>query len=138
VLAIAIICVRPSSSSADLGPAEAEMKTTSFQAWCGKRKNNCTVSFEEDRLVVNNKDGISRSQILRIWSDKEMRDFRDRNPMSYYQDVYYVTYKKSDGSDGTGRFIFLNHQVSAQFWNQLQVFLGPGRREVGPSIKVEN
>ena len=89
-------------------------------------------------MLVNGKDGIDKSQILRIWSDKELRNFWDRNPMSYYQDVYYVTYRKSDGSEGTGRFIFLNHQASSQFWNQLQIFLGPDRREVGPSIKVEN
>jgi len=122
---------------ADLGPAETEMKTSAFDAWCGKRNNNCKVSFEVDRLLVNGKDGIDKSQILRIWSDKELRNFWDRNPMSYYQDVYYVTYRKSDGSEGTGRFIFLNHQASSQFWNQLQIFLGPDRREVGPSIKVE-
>jgi hypothetical protein len=123
---------------ADLGPAETEMKTTSFQAWCGKRKNDCTVSFEGERLLVNGKDGISRSQVIRIWSDQEMRNFWDRNPISFYQDVYYVTCKKNDGTEGTGRFIFLNHQVSTQFWNQLQVFLGTDRRDIGPSIKIEN
>ncbi len=122
---------------ADLGPAETDMKSSIFDAWCGKRGNNCKVSFVGDRLLVNGKDGIDKSQILRIWSDKELRNFWDRNPMSYYQDVYYVTYRKSDGAEGTGRFIFLNHQASAQFWNQLQIFLGPDRREVGPSIKIE-
>ena len=122
---------------ADLGPAETEMKTSTFDAWCGKRSNNCKVSFEGDRLLVNGKDGIDKSQILRIWSDKELRNFWDRNPMSYYQEVYYVTYQKSDGSEGTGRFIFLIHQASSQFWNQLQTFLGPDRREVGPSIKIQ-
>ena len=127
----------PTSVHADLGPAETEMKTSSFDAWCGKRGNNCKVSFEGDRMLVNGKDGIDKSQILRIWSDKELRNFWDRNPMSYYQDVYYVTYRKGDGTEGNGRFIFLNQQASAQFWNQLQIFLGPDRREVGPSIKIE-
>jgi len=122
---------------ADLGPAETEMRKSSFNAWCGKRKNDCTVSFEGDRLLVNGTDGINKSQILRVWADKELREFWDRNPMSYYQDVYYVTYRKTDGSEGTGRFIFLNQQESTQFWNNLEIFLGPERRPVGPSIKVE-
>ena len=73
---------------ADLGPAETAMKKSSFNAWCGKRKNDCTVSFEGDRLLVNGTDGINKNQILRIWADKELRDFWDRNPLSYYQDVY--------------------------------------------------
>ena len=131
-----LLVVQP--ALADLGPAETAMKKSSFNAWCGKRKNDCTVSFEGDRLLVNGTDGINKNQILRIWADKELRDFWDRNPLSYYQDVYYVTYKKADGSEGTGRFIFLNHQESTQFWNNLEIFLGPERRQVGPSIKVEN
>jgi hypothetical protein len=40
---------------ADLGPAETEMRTSAFDAWCGKRSNNCKVSFEGDRLLVNGK-----------------------------------------------------------------------------------
>lgn len=125
-------------SFADLGPAETAMKKSSFNAWCGTRKNDCTVSFEGDRLLVNGTDGINKNQILRIWADKELREFWDRG-FSYYQDVYYVTYRKADGSEGTGRFIFLDHrQESKEFWNNLEIFLGSERRQIGPSIKVEN
>jgi len=130
-----LLVVQP--ALADLGPAETAMKKSSFNAWCGKRKNDCTVSFEGDRLLVNGTDGINKNQILRIWADKELREFWDRG-FSYYQDVYYVTYRKADGSEGTGRFIFLDHrQESKEFWNNLEIFLGPERRQVGPSIKVE-
>ena len=57
--------------------------------------------------------------------------------MSYHQDVYYVTYRKSDGAEGTDRLIYLNDKSSVQFLNQLQIFLGPNWREVGPSIKIQ-
>ena len=57
--------------------------------------------------------------------------------MSYHQDVYYVTYRKSDGAEGTGRLIYLNDKSSVQIWNQLQIFLGPNGREVGPSVKIQ-
>ena len=130
------------SVRADLGSAELDRSSQTFQAWCGKPKNDCTVSFENNKMFVNGKDSIDRSQVLRIWSDKVLIPAGFLRPQ-YYQDMHYVSYTKTDGTEGVGVFIFAtgmwgnSNATSSKFWNQLQIFLGPERREIGPSIKIE-
>ena len=119
------------------GEAEDAMADKTFDVWCSKRNNKCTVDFIGDRIVVNKKGGVKRSQVIRIWRDKELRTFMDRNPMSYYQDAFYVTYKKSDGKESTGKFIILHKNTASSFWNRLQSFMGSERREVGPNLQIE-
>lgn len=126
------------SARADLGEAEIGAKSLEYDAFCAFRGNKCTVSFSSDRMVVKKNDGIARAQILRIWEDQELRGFWDRSPGNYYHQVYYVTYKKANGDDATAKFLFINTEAGARFWNTLNIFMGPDRRPVGPSIKVIN
>jgi len=74
---------------------------------------------------------------LKIWRDKEMRSFWDRNPLNYYQDVFYLTYRKDDGAEATGKFIVLHERTGSEFWNRLETLLGSQSRPIGPSIKIE-
>mgnify|MGYP001498103259 CR=1 FL=1 len=124
-------------ASEGFGEAEQGMSNTKFDVWCSKRKNKCTVEFINDRIVVNGKGGVKKSQILRVWRDKELRSFSDRNPMNYYQDAFYITYKRSDGRESTGKFIILHENTASSFWNVLQAFTGSERREVGPNLQIE-
>ena len=80
---------------ADLGEAEIPEKTT-FNIWCGKRKNDCKVSFIGDKLVVNDGLGITRDQVLVIdyfWNS----DNGDH--------TYTIPYKKEDGTQSAGVFL---------------------------------
>jgi hypothetical protein len=122
---------------ADLGAAEAEVSSSSHDAFCAKLGNKCKVIFDKDKMRIGDSDGISRSQVLRIWQDEELRGFWDRTPGNYYYPVYYVSYKKSDGDDSTAKFIFINWPSGLAFWNSLSIFTGPERRTIGPSIQVE-
>ena len=126
------------NARADLGEAEIGIKSLEYDAFCATRGNKCTVSFSSSSMIVNKKDGITRAQILRIWEDQELRGFWDRSPGNYYHPVYYVTYKKANGEDATAKFLFINAEAGARFWNSLNIFMGPDRRPVGPSIKVVN
>jgi hypothetical protein len=123
---------------ADISEAEIGVKSNAFEAFCGTRGNKCSVTFSSERMVVNGGDGISRAQILRIWEDQELRGFWDRTPGNYYHPAYYVTYKKVNGDDATAKFLFINAEAGARFWNSLNIFMGPERRPVGPSIKIVN
>jgi len=123
---------------ADISEAEIGVKSNAFEAFCGTRGNKCSVTFSSERMVVNGGDGISRTQILRIWEDQELRGFWDRTPGNYYHPAYYVTYKKVNGDDATAKFLFINAEAGARFWNSLNIFMGPERRPVGPSIKIVN
>ena len=119
--------------------SETTVNETSFNLWCGQVKNECVVSFEGDRMRVNNNKGIKRDQLLRVWDDQELRDFWRRTPVmnGYYDTVVYATYRKSDGTESTGKFIISSMKTASRFKNALAVFLGSGRREVGPSLKIE-
>ena len=50
---------------ADLGPAETEVIDT-FDAYCGKRGNDCQVTFESGRMRVNDGKGISLDQLVSL------------------------------------------------------------------------
>ena len=45
------------------GLGDTETKETEFDAWCGKKGNDCKVVFTDETLTVNGTDGINRSQI---------------------------------------------------------------------------
>lgn len=121
---------------ANLGAAEIGQEATSFDAFCAKRGKKCTVVFTEHKMSVDGAEGIERGQLIRIWEDRELRGFWDRTPGDYYHPVYYVTYRRLDGSDSTAKFLFINAEAGNRFWAALNVFMGPERRPVGPSIKV--
>ena len=55
----------------------------------------------------------------------------------WYDWVFYVTYKKSDGTESTGKFIAGNIKTASKFRNALAAFFGSKRREVGPNIQLE-
>ena len=130
--------IYPTGAMADLGSAEqATTGTTKFSVWCGKRGSDCTVQISDAEIVVDGKGGVSRDRVLRIWRDKEMRNFWDRNPLNYYQDVFYVTYRKDGGGEATGKFIVLHERTGSEFWNRLETFLGSQSRPIGPSIKID-
>jgi hypothetical protein len=123
---------------ADLGSAEeATTGNTKFSVWCSRRGNDCTVEITDSKIIVDGKSSVNKSQLLKIWRDKEMRNFWDRNPLNYYQDAFYVTYRKVDGGEATGKFIVLHERTGSEFWNRLQTLLGSDSREIGPSIKIE-
>jgi hypothetical protein len=123
---------------ADLGSAEeATTGATKFSVWCSRRGKDCSVEITDSKIIVDGKSSVNRAQILKIWRDKEMRSFWDRNPLNYYQDAFYVTYRKSDGGEATGKFIVLHERTGSEFWNRLQTLLGSNSREIGPSIKIE-
>mgnify|MGYP004093494049 FL=1 len=119
--------------------SDTSVNQASFDLWCGQVKNDCTVSFEGDRMRVNNNKGIKRDQLLLTWEDQEMREFWRRNSMvdGWYDWVFYVTYKKSDGTESTGKFIAGNIKTASKFRNALAAFFGSKRREVGPNIQLE-
>ena len=109
------------SAYADLGQAE-QPKAFIFDAWCGKIKNNCKVSFGGERLSVDGSSGIVPSQAKRIWLDHELRGFWDRSPGNYYYPVYYLSYEREDGTTATAKFIFINEKAGSAFWAALQGF----------------
>ena len=123
--------------SAGLGDAEGGTTNRTFDAYCGKKGNNCKVMFANDKLTVNQKDSISKGQILKYTV----------NPNFYCESGMFgekcdgegsvlVIYQE-EGREGSGIFIFVHKKTFMEFVNAITAFCGAGCRPIGPSIKLE-
>ena len=110
-----------SPALADLGEAESDATQQKvFDAWCGKPKNSCKVTFDGKRLRVNDGEGITRDQIL--YTEKT---FRNLFPTGYgWRYTFLVNYRKNDGTNGLGKFFFTHTRTSNNFTEQLSAFTG--------------
>lgn len=111
----------PMKVCADLGSAE-QPSQLKFDAWCGKIKNNCRVTFEGNRMTVDGGGGITAQQVKQVWIDHELRGFWDRTPGNYYYPVFYVSYENQDGEIRAAKFLFINEKAGESFWYALQQF----------------
>tara|TARA_S200000501_G_scaffold315579_1_gene307962 strand:- start:101 stop:583 length:483 start_codon:yes stop_codon:yes gene_type:complete len=104
---------------ADLGEAETTTdKQTSFDLWCGERGNDCKVTFDGERLKVNNGKGITADQILFTQRDN-IPDFWNGVIFSYK-----ITYKKNNGDNAYGKFLIMHRPTNEQFNDKLSAFIG--------------
>ena len=119
-----------SPAIADLGPAETEVIET-FDAYCGKRGNDCRVTFESGQMRVNDGKGIGRDQLV---------SFKYTGPdlcvFSCPDLPWVVSYRNSSGEVKTAKFIFRHGPTNIRFGKALEVFAGPTRK-LGPNIEVE-
>ena len=123
-------------ATAGLGAADTEV-VKEFDAWCGKRKNNCKVSFPSStELRVNDKDGITRDQLQSVRCDAAWRQM-GLSGIDHWEYYWLLKYRE-DETDKSGKFLFVNTGAYSDFVDAVLVFCGPKCRPVGPSIKIEN
>ena len=104
---------------ADLGEAENKSETqVSFDLWCGERGNDCKVTFDGERLRVNNSNGITADQILFTQ--------RDNKPDFWAGQIYSykITYKKKNGENAYGKFLIMHVPTNERFNDKLSAFIG--------------
>ena len=122
--------------NAGLGEADAEV-LKEFDAWCGKRKNNCKVTFPSaNEMVVNGKDGITRDQLQSYQCNSSWRQM-GFSGIDHWEYSCLVKYTENS-IDRSGKFIFVNTGAFSDFRDALSVFCGPKCRPLGPSINVES
>ena len=124
--------------NAGLGEAEAGTKRT-FDAYCGSKGNDCKVKFTDDRLTVNNSDGIDKGQIVKYQFSQDFRcgtGLLTRNSCSG-RGTALVIYNEN-GVEGSGTFIFTNRRTFDEFSGALSAFCGGSCRPIGPSVRIEN
>ena len=91
-----------SPAIADLGQADTEI-TDTFDAYCGKRGNDCRVTFESGRMRVNDVKGISRDQLVNFkYTGPDLCVFSCPNL------PWVVSYRNSSGEIKTAKIIFRN------------------------------
>jgi hypothetical protein len=132
-LSALLLTLAPLPSVAGLGDAEGGTKRE-FDAYCGKVGNNCKVLFTEDKLVVNGKDSISKSQ-MRSWSTSDEFIYF-KSGYTTGQGTTLIIYEEN-GKEGSGLIIFVNPKTYREFLFAVTAFCGAGCRPIGPSVKIE-
>ena len=90
----------PTALNADLGEAEnTKYQKKSFELRCGEEKGEkCIMTFDGNRLRVNNGKGITSDQVVLVQSAY------CKIPRLSFCTQYKITYKKADKSLVTGKF----------------------------------
>ena len=136
-LALAPLLACPLGARADLGPAE-QIKGQ-FDAWCGKLKSECKVTFSGDTLAVNGASSISKSDLVKIETDDKFWC----SPASGFQSSKchgkgsILIFYNQGGKEGVGAFIFADDNAFYDFKTAVTVFCGGKCRPLGPNIKVQ-
>lgn len=133
-LSALLLTLAPLPSVAGLGDAEGGTKRE-FDAYCGKTGNKCKVLFQDDKMIVNGKDSIAKSQI-RSWSTFEDFMYNQYGTVLKGEGTTLVIYEE-DGKEGSGTIIFVNAKTYKEFIFAMKAFCGASCRPIGPSVKVE-
>ena len=54
-----------------LGTATTKTKSSTYEAWCGQKGNDCKISFSQGKITVNNSDSVDFEDITYITSNYE-------------------------------------------------------------------
>lgn len=152
---VAALALSASPVSADLGGADitgpSGRSTTgqSYNAECGLDRKSCTVSFVDEKLVVNGTDGILRSQFINVILQKVCKQRAILMPWgtSCFQNQldwdFTITYRASDGTEKAALIAFRPRYLSTgatdraqDFERDLQIWSKDVMRPIGPSIEV--
>lgn len=132
------------------GPKGQTTTGQSYEARCGIKKEKCKVSFEGEKLVVNEGDGIYRNQFVSAVLTRECTQRALLMPWvtSCFQNQldwdFTITYKSSDGSQRTALISFMPRyfntgptDIARSFERDLQIWAENVLRPIGPSILIE-
>ena len=101
-----------STAYADFGAADVQDSYSirkKFDAWCGKKGNDCKVTFSKRGISVNNLEPVNFNRINKFNFDKNRR--------TYTFDIFY---KKKSSEDGVARFLFINKKSALGFLSALK------------------
>lgn len=97
-----------SAPSSFVGLGDADITNSSNQTYsarCGQKANECSVSFKDDRLMVNESGGITSDQFVSVFTARTCRQtslimpwIKSCYPSQYDYD-YTITYFDKDGNN---------------------------------------
>lgn len=145
-----------SDAKADLGGADItgpSGDTTTgrtYKARCGAKKEKCTVSFADEKLIVNNGDGIYRDQFVNVILKKECTQRSILMPWitscfsNQYDWAFTLTYDDDEQNRRSALITFMPRYFATgatdrarEFERDLQVWAEDVLRPIGPSITVD-
>jgi len=122
----ATFALSPGIAWSDFGEADIS-KTSEFNAYCGKKGNNCSIRFEENQIVVNNKSRVNRNQILKYTNLSQCDGGclgTTSCPLARHLYSIDIEYAKKDGTTSTARTMFVNARAYQDFLYTMKSFSG--------------
>ena len=121
ILAIAIASLSVvgaiSPAHSGLGSAASKSSKSGYDAWCGERGNECTVTFADGKITVNKKHSVDFNDITYITRNVEERlDIAGG-------DIYTFGIEYQEAGDDAPEFaeILFQHRPTAnRFWRDLR------------------
>jgi hypothetical protein len=141
---------------ADLGGADitgSSGRTSTgrrYAARCGLAKSECNATFVNEKLVINESDGIYRDQFINVVLKKECKQRSILMPWvaSCFANQldwdFTITYKSSDGTQKSALISFMPRYFNTgvtnraqDFERDLQIWAQNILRPIGPSIEIQ-
>jgi len=100
--------------NAGLGAATSNTQSSSYDAWCGEKGNDCKVSFNGGKITVNGTDSVDFEDITYI-----TRSYESFGMAHVY--TYGIEYLEEGMSDPEFAEILFMHRVTGdKFWRDLK------------------
>ena len=137
--------VKADLAGADItGPTGGTTTGNQYDAWCGESRQDCKITFKNDRLVVGEGSGITKSQVEGVTKTHVCRHrsfgILECTSLDYtarlYDKEFLITYVSSGSDKRTALITFRNQGSSDKFERDLQIWMGSLLRGVGPSVKI--
>jgi len=143
--------VRADLDGADItGPKGQTTTGQAYEARCGIKKEKCTVSFKDEKLIINDGAGIYRDQFVSVVLTRECTQRALLMPWvtSCFQNQldwdFTITYRASDGGQRTALISFMPRYFNTNptdtaraFERDIQIWSENVLRPIGPSIQIE-
>ena len=132
---------------ADFGEADVKNSfstTKNFDAWCGKKGNDCKVTFLDEGISVNGSKPVDYGRIKDYnYDENHGWGCEERHAKGGYicpgkKYTFEIYYDKNSGEEGTARFIFANHNAALGFLGALKKVQGEYFVRSDPRCKVKD
>ena len=98
-----------------LGSAASKSSESGYKAWCGKRGNECKVTFADGKITVDGKHSVDFEDITYITNNKERGFWGD------YEYTLGVEYQEEGMEEPEfAEFIFIHESTGGRFWRDLR------------------
>jgi hypothetical protein len=154
LFSVSILTAMP--AGADLGGADitgtkgATSTGQTYDARCGIEKDQCTVSFIGEKLMVNGTSGITRDQLINVKMKKECTQRSLLLPWvtscfpNQLDWEFTITYSSSSGERRSALITFMPRYLATGatenargFERDLEIWMKDILRPIGPSLKIE-
>ena len=106
-----------SPAHSGLGDAATDSSAKGYDAWCGKKGNNCNVKFVDGRIIVNDKDSVRFEDITYITKNGEYTNIWTTSWVTTFGIEYL---EEGMNEPEFAEILFANQGAANRFWTDLR------------------